>query len=166
MARSEHIAHGLGKTVLHTCSDLFKSVQTFSHLFTSVHTCSQLFTPVHSCSHLFTPVHNCSHLFIPVHTCPLLFTPVHTCSHLFTPVHNCSHLFTPFHTCSHLSDYALCGIAVSCRISPCKSCYLSILRPILLKLQIFAHLIERFSTMYGLCSCIEIKMSIPLGAHA
>ena len=36
------MTHRLGKTVLHTCL--------------------QLFTPVHTCSHLFTPVHTCSHL--------------------------------------------------------------------------------------------------------
>ena len=54
-ARSEHKAHGPGKIVPHTCSDLFKPVQTFSHMFTPVHNCSQLFTPVHTCSHLFTP---------------------------------------------------------------------------------------------------------------
>ena len=55
----ERATHRLGKTVLHTYSDLFKPGQNFSHLFTRkpVHTHSQLFTPVHNCSHLFTPVH-------------------------------------------------------------------------------------------------------------
>ena len=33
--------------------------------------------------------------------------------------------------------------------------YFLILRAILLKLHIFAHLIENFPTVYGLCSCIE-----------
>ena len=65
----EHATHSLGKAVLHTCSDLFKPVQTFSHLFSPVHTCSQLFTTIHTFSDLFTPVHTCSHLFLPVHTC-------------------------------------------------------------------------------------------------
>ena len=50
-------AHGLRKTVLHTCSDLFKPVQTSSHLFTPVHTCSKLFKHFHTCSHLFTTAH-------------------------------------------------------------------------------------------------------------
>ena len=41
----------------------------------------------------------------------------------------------------------------------------SILRPTLLKLQFFAHLIESFPTAYSLSSCIEIKILIPLAAH-
>ena len=49
--------------------------------------------------------------------------------------------------------------------SPCESCYFSILRAILLKLHIFAHLIESYSTVYGLSSCIEIIMSIRQAAH-
>ena len=44
--------------------------------------------------------------------------------------------------------------------------FYSVLRPILLKLHILAHLIESFPTLYGLWSCIEKGMSIPLGAHA
>ena len=46
----QRAAHGLRKTVLHICSDLFKPVQTCSHLFTPVQTCSNR-------KHLFTPVH-------------------------------------------------------------------------------------------------------------
>ena len=44
--------------------------------------------------------------------------------------------------------------------------YSSVLRCILLKLHILTRLIESFPTLYGLWSCIEIKLSIPLGAHA
>ena len=44
----EPVTHGLGKTVLHTCSDLLKPVQTCSHLFTPLYTCSHLFIPVHT----------------------------------------------------------------------------------------------------------------------
>ena len=40
----------------------------------------------------------------------------------------------------------------------------SVLRLILLKLHILTRLIESFPTVYGLWSCIEIEMSIPLGA--
>ena len=50
--------------------------------------------------------------------------------------------------------------------SPCESCYFWIFGPILLKLHILAHLIESFPTVYGLCSCIKIKMPIPLAAHS
>ena len=48
---------------------------------------------------------------------------------------------------------------------PCESCYFSILRAIFLKLPTFAHLIESYSTVHGLNSCIEIIMSIPQAAH-
>ena len=92
-----------------------------------------------------------------------LFPPVHTCSHLFTDVHNRSHLFTPVHT--SVIIYALRAMAVSHWISHCESCYFSILRAILLRLHIFAHLIESHPTVHGLSSCIEIKLSIPLAAH-
>ena len=43
-------------------------------------------------------------------------TVLHTCSDLFKPVQTFSHLFTPGHT--SVTIYALCAIAVSCRISP------------------------------------------------
>ena len=44
--------------------------------------------------------------------------------------------------------------------------YSSVLRRILLKLHILTRLIESFPTLYGLWSCIAIKMWIPLGAYA
>ena len=44
--------------------------------------------------------------------------------------------------------------------------YFPVSRPIQLKLHILARLIESFRTVYGLWSCVETKMSIPLGAHA
>ena len=44
--------------------------------------------------------------------------------------------------------------------------YPSALRPILLKLHILTRLIESFSMVYELWRCIEVKLSIPLGAHA
>ena len=125
----------------------------------------QYFTPVLTCSILVKTFHTCSHLFLPVHTCSHLFTPVHTCSHLFTPVHTSSHRFTPVHTCSHLSDYAFRALQFLIEFSPCESCYFSILRAILLKLHIFAHLIESYPTVYGLSSCVEKKILIPLVAH-
>ena len=45
-------------------------------------------------------------------------------------------------------------------------CHFLFLHPILVKLHLLACLIKSFSTVYSLCSCIEIKMSIPLGANA
>ena len=44
--------------------------------------------------------------------------------------------------------------------------YSSVLCRILLKLHILTRLIESFPTLYGLWNCIEVKLSIPLGAHA
>ena len=134
------MTHRLGKTVLHTCSDLFKPGQNFSHLSPPVPICSHLSTPVHTCSHLFTTVHTCSPLFTPVHTCSHLFTLVHTCSHLFTPVNTCSHLFTPLSLSTLFVQWQFL-----IEFYPCESCYFLILRPIPLKLQIFAHLIESFN---------------------
>ena len=132
------LVNRLGKTVLHTCSDLFKLGQNFSHRFPPVPTCSHLFTQ--TCSQFFTPVHNCSYLF----------TPVHTCSHLFTP----QWLSMLFAQWQFLIEF-----------SPCESCYFLILSAILLKLHIFAHLIESYPTVYNLSGCIEIKLSIPQAAH-
>ena len=42
----------------------------------------------------------------------------------------------------------------------------SVLHRFLLKLHILARLIDSFPALYGLWSCIEIKISIPRGAHA
>ena len=66
---------------------------------------------------------------------------LHTCSHLFTALHTLSTLFSQW---QFLVEF-----------SPCESCSFSILRAILLKLHIFAHLIKSYSTVSGLCSCIE-----------
>ena len=70
----------------------------------------------------------------------------------FTPVD----LFKPVHVRS-LHNVKFC---------PFEGPFFSFLRPILLKLNIWTHPIESFPTAYGLWSCIEIKMSSPLGAHA
>ena len=58
------------------------------------------------------------------------------------------------------------AISVFSVFFPFESCYFSLLSPILLKLQFLACLIESFPLAYGLCSCIGIKLSIPLEAHA
>ena len=79
-----------------------------------------------------------------------LCSSVNTCSHLFTP----QWLSTVFAQWQFLVEF-----------SPSESFYFSILRAILLKLHVFAHLIKSYQTVYGLSSCIEIKMSIPQAAH-
>ena len=96
----------------------------------------------------------------------LYFKSVLTCSNLVKTFHTCSYLFPPVHTCSHLSCYSLfVQWQIFIELSPCESCYFSILRPILLKLHIFAHLIESYSTVSDLSSCIENKISFPQAAH-
>ena len=92
-----------------------------------------------------------------------IYIPVDICSQLFTPVHTCSHLFAPLHT--SLTIYALRAMAASRWIFPCESRYFWILRAIFLKLHIFVHLIESYPMVYGLSSCVEKKMLIPLVAH-
>ena len=111
----------------------------------------------------FTPVLTCSNLSKPLQTCSQLFTPVHTCSKLFKPFHICSDLFTTVHT-SETTLFAQLQFLVE--FSARESCYFLILELWLVKLHISAGLIESFPTEYGLCSCNEIKMSLPLGAHA
>ena len=49
---------------------------------------------------------------------------------------------------------------------PIEGSHSSVLCRILLKVHILTRLIESFPTLYGLRSCIEIEMLIPLGAHA
>ena len=44
--------------------------------------------------------------------------------------------------------------------------YSLVLRPILVKLHILTRLVESLPMVYELRRCIEVKMSVPLGAHA
>ena len=97
--------------------------------------------------------------------CSDLFKPVQTFS---TPVYNCSHPFPPVHTCSHFSDYLRSSrngsFSLNFTLVKSENCYFVILRAILLRLHIFAHLIESYSTVSGLSNCIE-NISIPQAAH-
>ena len=76
------------------------------------------------------------------------------------------------HTCLHLTanqtvmKYTPRAISIFVQVSAFESRYFLVLRHILLELHILADLIESFRTLYGLCSCIEIKLLIPLEAHA
>ena len=183
----------LGKTVLHTSSDLFKPDQTFSDLFSIVHTCSHLFTPVHTCSHLFTPVQNCSNSFTPQWLSTLFaqwqllveFFPCKSCylsilCAIFLKLHIFAHLIESYPTVHGLSscvekknidpsgspyysDHVRSSHVIFCTF---ECSYSSVLRRILLKMHILTCLIESFPTLYGLWSCIEVKLLIPLGAHA
>ena len=111
-----------------------------------------------------------SHLFWLVQTCSELFTPVPTCSHLFTPQWLSTLFaqwqflveFSPCESCYFSTMYAHRAISFFCTF---KGSYWPVLRPILVKLHILTRLIELFPMVYGLWSCNEIKLSIPLGAH-
>ena len=68
-------------------------------------------------------------------------------------------------TCPNLSSIQWpCTLSAQCLFCTFECSYSSVLRSILLKLHTFTRLIESFPTVYGLWSCIEIEMSIPLGA--
>ena len=89
---------------------------------------------------------------------------LHTCSDLSKPVRTCLNLSELVWTCPQYSDHVrLSRNAIFCTFECSNS---SVLRPILVKLHILTHLIESFSKVYGLWRCIEVKLSIPLGAHA
>ena len=81
-------------------------------------------------------------------------------SHLFWLVQTCPNLSKPVH--NTVIVYARRAVIFCTFESSCSS----VLRPILPKLHSFTRLIKSFPTVYGLSSCIEIEMSIPLGAHA
>ena len=72
-------------------------------------------------------------------------------SHLFWHVQSYPHLFTPQWGCMLITEFQFFH-----QFPPFESRYFSVLVPILLKLHILAHIIEGFSTAYGLCSCIKI----------
>ena len=87
------------------------------------------------------------------------------CEVWWQSVQRCQNSMTkPVRTCAQYSDHVLSlRIAFFCTFECSNS---SVLRPILLKLDTLTRLIESFPMVYGLWSCIEIEMSIPLGAHA
>ena len=187
------MTHRLGKTVLHTCSDWLKPGQNFSHLFPPVHTCSQLFTPVPTCSQLFTLVHTCSQLFTPQWLYTLFaqwqfLVELSRCESCYFSIlraillklHIFAHLIESYPTVhdwsSSIEIKMLIPLAAHTTVTIYDCCEMSflhsqrllffVLRPILLKLHILARLIESFPSVHGWCSCNEIKMSFPLGAHA
>ena len=75
---------------------------------------------------------------------------LHTCSYFSKPVHNTVTMYT-------------CRAVIFCTF---ECSYSLVLCHILLKLHTLTRLIESFLTVYGLFSCIEVKLSILLGAHA
>ena len=79
-------------------------------------------------------------------------------------LHSCSDLSKPVRTCPQYNDHV--RSSRSPFFCTFESSYSSILRPILLKLHILTRLMESFSMVYKLWRCIEVKLSIPLGAHA
>ena len=78
--------------------------------------------------------------------------------------HTCADLSRLVRTYAQYSDY----VRSSRNVIFCtfERSYSSVLRPILLKLHILTRLIDSFPMVYELWRCIEVKLSIPLGAHA
>ena len=161
-----------------------KPAQNFSHLFPPVHTCSHLFTTVHNCLHLFTP-HWLSTLFVqwqllveffPCKRCYFsilraIFLNLHIFAHLIEScptVHGMSSCVEKNNINPSGNPYYSDHVCSSHNVIFCtfECSYSSVLRRILLKLHILTCLIESFATLYGLWSCIEVKLSISLRAHA
>ena len=163
-----------------------KPGQNFSHFFPPVHTRSHRFTTVHTCSHLFPPVHTS----LTIYTLramaasrwifslrKLLFFDL---TRYFLKLHIFAHLIKSYPTVHGLSSCVEKKISIplvahttvtmyarrTVIFSTFECSYSSVLRRILLKLHILTRLIESFPTLYSLWSCIEVKLSIPPGAHA
>ena len=79
-------------------------------------------------------------------------------------LHTCFDLLKAVKTCSQYCDHVRSSRNIIYCTFECS--YFSVLRPVLLKLHILSRLIESFTKAYGLKRCIEVKLSIPLGAHA
>ena len=162
-----------------------KPGQNFSHLFPTVLTCSHQFTTVHACSHLFTP-HWLSMLFaqwqllvefFPCESCYFsilraVLLKLHIFAHRiesYPTMHglsSCTEIKLSIPLAAHTTVTMYARRAVSFFFCTFECSYSSVLHPILLKLHLLTHLIESFPTLYGLWRCIEVKLSIPLGAHA
>ena len=79
-------------------------------------------------------------------------------------LHTCSDLSRLVRTYAQYSDHVRSsGNVIFCAF---ERSYSSVLRPILVKLHIVTRLIESFLMVYGLWRYIQVKLSIPLGAHA
>ena len=82
--------------------------------------------------------------------------------------------FTRVLTCPNLSELVLTSPHYSDHVRPSRNVMFCtfkrssfpVLRPILMKLHILTRLIESFPMVYWLWRCIEVKLSISLGAHA
>ena len=80
-------------------------------------------------------------------------------------LHTCSDLSKPVRTCPQYHDNVRWSRDVFFSTFGCS--YSSVLRPILVQLHILTRLIESFPNGVRLIKrCIEVKLSIPLGAYA
>ena len=82
----------------------------------------------------------------------------------FTAVLTCPNLSEPVWTSPQYSDHVRPSRNVIFCTFECF--YSSVLRRILVKLHILTRLMKSFPMAYGLWRCIEVKLSIPPGAHA
>ena len=81
-----------------------------------------------------------------------------------------SNVFWLVQTCPNLSEPVRNTVTIYAHraviFCSFKCSYSSVLHPILLKLHILTRLMESFPMVFGLWCCIEVKLLIPLGAHA
>ena len=78
-----------------------------------------------------------------------------SCTEIIMSIPQAAHTTVTMYACRKMSFFR-----------PIEGSHSSVLCRILLKVHILTRLIESFPTLYGLWSCIEVKLSIPLGAHA
>ena len=177
-------------TPVHTCSQLFTTVHTCAHLFTPVHTCSHLLTPAHTSVtiHAFR-ARAVSRWIFPLRKL-ILFDHVHSSRNVILLHFRRLLFFSLAFYPAEIAYFNSPNRALSNGVGPMKMYWnkivdpsrspclktvqwksferrnFSVLHPNLLKLHALTWLIESFPMVYGLWSCIEIEMSIPLGAHA
>ena len=172
---------------VHTCSNLFKTVHTCSHFTDYIRSSYRFWKRCQEKLH-FPPVHT----LLPIEAWQSAIPTTSEGRRVSSEVRleNCmqvsgwaqfgqraSHGWgkLTLHTGSDLSklvwtclnqsaiEWPCCAMSFFCTF---KCSYSSVLRPIIVKLFILTRLIESFPMVYGLCRCIELKLSIPLGAHA
>ena len=156
-----------------------KPGQNFSHLFPPVHTCSHLFTTVHTSLTIYPLRAMAASCWIFPLRKLLLFDVrgyLSDFAYFCSPNRELSNGAWLNHEwlCReknidpsgrlYYSDHVRSSHNVIFCTFECS--YSSVLRHILLKLHILTRLIESFPTLHGLWSCIEVKLSIPLWAHA
>ena len=142
------------KSSIHTCSELFKPGQNFSHLFNF---------PLAKAVIFLSYVQD---LRYPADVWCAILLKLHINRELSNSA-RLEQLYRNYNVDPSSSPYYSDHVRSLRNVIFCifECSYSSVLRPILVKLHILTCLIESFPTLYGLWSCIEKEMSIPLAAN-